>query len=276
MRRVDRQGSPEHWTPLRFSARNTLSKITSPRSLSSIAATLLTLASIATPVTTGVTTMQKAQVAHDKRIAATTQLSESTGLHHDQLSIYPKLVSARIDAAAAKVLASAQHIAQQDAAKTDTKPLVAAIDALKAYPNLGDDRVQSLTTAAQKAADAVTSAAAAHDRQVAAALAAANTPDGARATARSLAASLHGWGDGEFQCLSNLWAKESGWNYQSYNASSGAGGIPQALPASKMASAGSDWASSAATQIKWGLDYIARGYGSPCAAWSHSQSMNWY
>ena len=273
---MDRQGNPEHWTPLRFSARTTLSKLTSPRAISSIAATLLTLASIATPVTAGVTAAQKAQVAHDKRVAATRMLSESTGRHHEQLSIYPKLVNARIDDAAAKTLAAAQAVASDDAKKADTTKLAAAIAALKPYATLDGDRVQTLTAAAQKAADAVKSAAAAHDRQVAAARAAANTPDGARATARRLAASLHGWGDGEFQCLSALWAKESGWNYQSYNASSGAGGIPQALPASKMASAGSDWASNAATQITWGLDYIARGYGSPCAAWNHSQAMNWY
>jgi hypothetical protein len=110
----------------------------------------------------------------------------------------------------------------------------------------------------------------------AAALAQANTPDGARATARALAASKYGWNDSQFQCLNQLWQKESGWSYTAYNASSGATGIPQSLPGSKMASAGSDWQTNAATQISWGLDYIARGYGTPCSAWSHSQSMNWY
>jgi hypothetical protein len=88
-------------------------------------------------------------------------------------------------------------------------------------------------------------------------------------------ASKYGWGADQFQCLNSLWNRESGWNYQAENPS-GATGIPQALPGSKMASAGSDWATNAATQISWGLDYIARGYGTPCGAWSHSQSSGWY
>ena len=79
-----------------------------------------------------------------------------------------------------------------------------------------------------------------------------------------------------FRSLVNLWQKESGWNYQAMNSSSGATGIPQSLPGSKMATAGADWQTSAATQVRWGLDYIARAYGEPCAAWSHSQSVNWY
>ncbi|WP_292870979.1 phospholipase [Microbacterium sp.] len=112
-------------------------------------------------------------------------------------------------------------------------------------------------------------------RAAAVQLASTNTPDGARATARSMAATRYGWGDGQFSCLASLWQKESGWNYRAYNPS-GATGIPQALPGSKMASAGADWQTNAATQIAWGLDYIKRAYGSPCAAWGHSQAMNWY
>ncbi len=124
---------------------------------------------------------------------------------------------------------------------------------------------------AQREAEAAAAAAAA-----AAAQAAANTPEGAKATARQLAASDYGWGDGQFSCLESLWTKESGWNYQAYNASSGATGIPQSLPGNKMASAGADWQTNATTQIRWGLDYIARAYGTPCAAWGHSQATNWY
>jgi hypothetical protein len=110
----------------------------------------------------------------------------------------------------------------------------------------------------------------------AAALAAANTPEGAQATARQLASANYGWGEGEFSCLSSLWNKESGWNYQAYNDSSGATGIPQSLPGDKMASAGADWQTNAATQIAWGLQYIADVYGSPCNAWGHSQATDWY
>ncbi|NNH05142.1 phospholipase, partial [Microbacterium ulmi] len=110
----------------------------------------------------------------------------------------------------------------------------------------------------------------------AAAQAAANTPEGAKATARQMASDRYGWGDGQFSCLESLWNRESSWNYQAYNAGSGATGIPQALPGSKMASAGSDWQSNATTQIAWGLDYISRAYGTPCGAWGHSQATNWY
>lgn len=77
-----------------------------------------------------------------------------------------------------------------------------------------------------------------------------------------------GWGDDQWVCLDNLWSHESGWRVNASNAS-GAYGIPQAMPGAKMASAGSDWSTNAATQISWGLSYIAGKYGSPCAAWSH-------
>ena len=97
----------------------------------------------------------------------------------------------------------------------------------------------------------------------------------AQATARSMMGA-YGWGDSEFSCLVSLWNRESGWNYQAQNASSGAYGIPQALPGSKMASEGTDWATNPATQIKWGLGYIQGRYGSPCSAWSHSESTGWY
>ena len=85
-----------------------------------------------------------------------------------------------------------------------------------------------------------------------------------------------GWGDDQFSCLVALWNKESGWRVNAYNRSSGAYGIPQALPGSKMGSAGADWETSAATQISWGLGYIGGRYGTPCGAWSHSQSTGWY
>ena len=81
---------------------------------------------------------------------------------------------------------------------------------------------------------------------------------------------------GQFSCLSALWAQESGWNVYAENPSSGAYGIPQALPGSKMASAGADWQSDAATQINWGLAYIRAAYGSPCAAWGHEEAAGWY
>ena len=96
----------------------------------------------------------------------------------------------------------------------------------------------------------------------------------AQATARSMIAG-YGWGDDQFACLVSLWNRESGWRYNAGNAS-GAYGIPQALPGSKMATAGADWATNPATQIAWGLGYISGRYGSPCGAWGHSQSTGWY
>jgi hypothetical protein len=79
----------------------------------------------------------------------------------------------------------------------------------------------------------------------------------------------------QFNCLDPLWNQESGWRWNAQNAS-GAYGIPQALPADKMASAGSDWQTNPTTQISWGLGYIKGTYGSPCNAWGHEQAFGWY
>ncbi|WP_426365871.1 lytic transglycosylase domain-containing protein [Streptomyces sp. E-08] len=80
----------------------------------------------------------------------------------------------------------------------------------------------------------------------------------------------------QFQCFSNIVDHESGWNYRASNPSSGAYGLVQALPGSKMASAGADWQTNPATQIKWGLSYMDGRYGSPCGAWSFWQANRWY
>jgi hypothetical protein len=86
----------------------------------------------------------------------------------------------------------------------------------------------------------------------------------------------YGWSSGQFSCLDSLWNQESGWNVTATNSVSGAYGIPQALPGAKMASAGADWQTDAATQIRWGLGYIKSLYGSPCGAWSHEEATGWY
>lgn len=86
----------------------------------------------------------------------------------------------------------------------------------------------------------------------------------------------YGWSDYDFDCLVSLWNKESGWNPTAHNSRSGAHGIPQALPASKMAKYGSDYMTDYKTQIDWGLNYIKGRYGSPSKAWSHSKSKGWY
>ena len=94
-------------------------------------------------------------------------------------------------------------------------------------------------------------------------------------SAANTVAAARGWGDDQFACLLSLWNKESGWRVTAANPS-GAYGIPQALPGSKMASVGADWQTNPATQITWGLNYIAGRYGTPCAAYSHKSSSGWY
>jgi uncharacterized protein YabE (DUF348 family) len=101
------------------------------------------------------------------------------------------------------------------------------------------------------------------------------SPGSAQAIAKAMVAD-RGWDSSQFSCLVSLWNRESGWRVQASNASSGAYGIPQALPGSKMASVGSDWRTNAKTQITWGLNYIAGRYGTPCGAWGHSQATGWY
>lgn len=85
-----------------------------------------------------------------------------------------------------------------------------------------------------------------------------------------------GWEYNEYSCLVKLWDRESNWRWNAHNKSSGAYGIPQALPGSKMASAGDDWQTNPATQIKWGLSYIENRYKTPCGALAHSDEHNWY
>ena len=104
--------------------------------------------------------------------------------------------------------------------------------------------------------------------------AAAPDPGTAQSIAYNMLASF-GFSTSQFGCLQDIWQRESGWSYDAENPS-GAYGIPQSLPASKMASAGSDYLTNPATQIKWGLGYIKDTYGSPCAAESHEQADGWY
>jgi hypothetical protein len=86
----------------------------------------------------------------------------------------------------------------------------------------------------------------------------------------------YGWADDQFVCFDKIITQESGWNVSATNKSSGAYGIPQALPGSKMASAGADWQTNPATQIKWALGYVQSRYGTPCGAWSFKLAHGWY
>ncbi|PZF15726.1 lytic transglycosylase domain-containing protein [Curtobacterium sp. MCPF17_011] len=100
------------------------------------------------------------------------------------------------------------------------------------------------------------------------------TPGSAQAIAADMVAA-RGWSSDDFGCLVSLWDRESGWRTTAANPN-GAYGIPQAYPGSKMASAGADWQTNPATQITWGLDYIAGRYGTPCGAWAHSEAVGSY
>ena len=89
-------------------------------------------------------------------------------------------------------------------------------------------------------------------------------------------AAERGFAGDQWSCLDSLWQRESNWNPSAENPSSGAYGIPQSLPGSKMATVAADWRTNPATQITWGLDYIVDRYGTPCGAWAHSETNNWY
>ncbi len=262
--------------------------------------------------------MSHASATSSARIAATTELSESTGLRHEQLSVYSSIAAKTANDRAETTLVDAGTVISIMANKVDPTPLASSVAALGDYKSLDTDTVIELTQQTQETTATARSAVAEVDRaaadaarvadeveaaaqaqaqadaqaqaqaqaQAAAARASAaeapaqpdaagNTPAEAKETARAMAASKYGWGESEFSCLVQLWTKESGWSYTATNPS-GATGIPQALPGSKMATAGSDWATNATTQISWGLGYINAGYGTPCGAWAHSEANNWY
>ncbi len=102
------------------------------------------------------------------------------------------------------------------------------------------------------------------------------TPGSARDIAHQMMLSMYGWGDDQFACFDKIITQESGWNVSATNRSSGAYGIPQALPGSKMATAGADWQTNPATQIKWALGYVQGRYATPCGAWSFKSAHGWY
>ncbi|KRA23616.1 16S rRNA pseudouridylate synthase [Microbacterium sp. Root61] len=162
--------------------------------------------------------------------------------------------------------------ASVDGAVTGLRSSLDAAQAAKAAADAAAEAQRAAEAAAATAAAAKPAASSSTPRP---SYAAGGTSAGeAQAIARSMIAG-YGWGDDQFSCLVSLWNRESGWNVYASNPS-GAYGIPQALPGSKMASAGADWQTSASTQISWGLGYITGRYGTACGAWSHSESNGWY
>jgi hypothetical protein len=165
------------------------------------------------------------------------------------------------------VALSGLQLAGQNISAAGPPPAGSAAAAIAA----AERRTTATRDAAQLAATRQTEA----TRRAAAEQAARSAVRDPRSAARALLPDF-GWGSGQFQCLDALWAKESGWNPKARNASSGAFGLPQALPGSKMASVGADWQTNPVTQIRWGLGYIKSVYGTPCGAWAHSRATNWY
>ena len=176
--------------------------------------------------------------------------------------------AATAKAAAAKTAAAKAAAAKAAAAKAAAaKNAAAANAAAVAKANAAAAKAAAAKAAAAKAAAAA--------RAKAAAPVALNDPAGAQAYAASKLGSF-GWSADQMQCLKRLWTKESEWRTTATNASSGAYGIVQSLPAEKMASAGADYRTNYRTQINWGLDYIKERYGSPCGALNFHLAHNWY
>ena len=173
---------------------------------------------------------------------------------------------AAADKAAAEKAAADQAAAAQAAAEKAAADQAAAQAAAEKA---------AADAAAKQAADAAAAAAAAEAAAAAAAPKAVDDPAAAKAYALSILGN-YGWGPGEMTALNTLWEKESNWRTTAMNASSGAYGIVQSLPASKMATVGPDWETNYQTQIKWGLNYIKERYGSPSAALGFHLANNWY
>lgn len=249
--------------------------------------------------------LQGAVADEQVRIAETSALAEAHNRGIEQLDAHGGILEAQAVKHAEDTLTVATDTLAAADGKADAAELASTVASLEYYTYLAPERVFELVgvasahaekvkveiaefdkAAAEKAAAEKAAAEKAAAEKAAAEAAAQPSspsypsgpanPSGAQAIARDLMASMYGWGSDQFGCLVDLWNKESGWNVYATNPSSGAYGIPQSLPGDKMATAGSDWQTNAATQIKWGLGYIADRYGTPCGAWSHSVSVGWY
>jgi hypothetical protein len=228
-----------------------------------------TIATATVVAATALTVGMTAQAASPAAQAVHTVARQASGLNAAVLARYAppdrqlqalhaSAALGQVRRAAAEARMAAQRAAVQRAAAQRAAARLAAANAAAASAAAAK-ATASATPAAQPATAPVTAAASGNPQQVALAM-----------------LGSFGWPSSQFSCLVSLWDRESGWNIYASNPSSGAYGIPQALPGSKMASAGPDWATDAATQIRWGLGYIQQVYGSPCAAWDHSQAVGWY
>jgi Transglycosylase SLT domain len=200
---------------------------------------------------------------------AQTNDAEATAADSTLLADIPAGQQAQVQTASLTQQADAQAIAADTTAKKDAEEAARKQAAADAIAKQKAAQQAEEAAKARKEAEAKASRDASRDTS-SFAVQSSYTVAQIQAMARQIVAA------GQFQCFSNIVDHESSWNYQAVNASSGAYGLFQALPGSKMSSVGADWQTNPATQIKWGLNYMNSRYGSPCEAWSFWQANHWY
>ncbi|WP_438291975.1 transglycosylase SLT domain-containing protein [Streptomyces sp. HUAS TT7] len=208
-------------------------------------------------------------VAAGSPAAASNDNFEATAADTTLLADIPAGQQAQVQTASLTQQADAQSAQASAAAKKSAEEAarVQAAEAAKAKKDAADkDKADKEAKARDLETQAASRSAARTDFAVKSSYSIADV----QAIARQIVPS------GQFQCFSNIVNNESSWNFQATNAGSGAYGLVQALPGNKMASAGDDWQTNPATQIKWGLGYMNERYGSPCGAWSFWQAHSWY
>ncbi|MEV6807237.1 transglycosylase SLT domain-containing protein [Streptomyces sp. NPDC051129] len=205
---------------------------------------------------------------------AQTNDAEATAADTTFLAEIPAGQQAQVQTASLTQQADAQAIAADASAKKDAEEAArkAAADTAIAKKEAAEQAAAKAKQEAKERAEAKAAAASRDDVRDPSSFPA----QGSYSVAQIQAMARQMVAGGQFQCFSNIVDHESSWNYQAVNASSGAYGLFQALPAGKYASAGADWRTNPATQIKWGLNYMNERYGSPCQAWSFWSANHWY
>ncbi|MEU6384594.1 transglycosylase SLT domain-containing protein [Streptomyces bauhiniae] len=196
--------------------------------------------------------------------------AEPTAADTTLLAELPADQQAQVQTASLTQQADAQAIAADASAKKDAEAAARKAAAETAIAKKKD--AEKAAELAKERAETKAAAASRDDVRDASSFA----PQGSYSVSQIQAMARQMVGAGQFQCFSNIVDHESSWNYRAVNASSGAYGLFQALPGSKMSSVGADWQTNPATQIKWGLNYMDSRYGSPCEAWTFWQANHWY
>ena len=187
-------------------------------------------------------------------------------------------VSASVDSQVAAERAAAKLRANRELARAQ---LIAAKQAAKRAKSLGKETKAIAAQQAKIKAELAAAAKKAAEEKAARERALKNrgylpSVTDPREIARQILKNKYSYGSSQFDCFNNIIMRESKWQVNATNPSSGAYGIPQALPGSKMATIASDWRTNPATQIIWGIEYMKDRYGSPCSAWSFKSANGWY